>query len=110
MSIRPSIEIDGRRLEIPYPARVVLDLGLLLVILFDPDAHIPKFGQFNNLVALRRSGKLVWTCPLPTTLTGDCFIAAELTSPDHLLVRSFSSFDLVVDALTGAIEANEFTK
>jgi hypothetical protein len=104
------IRVDEQWIELPFPAKFVLDLGLLVVALLDPDANLAKFGQFRNLLGLRRSGEIIWTAELPTSTTGDCYLAVDQDSADRLRARSFSSFDVVIDALTGAIESKEFTK
>ena len=104
-----TVEIDGRTHHLIAPAKLVIDVGLLVVVLLDPDAHIPKFGQFENIVALRRGGEECWRAELPTTTTGDCYLAARLHG-DTISARSFSSYDVELDALTGRILSKEFSK
>lgn len=89
---------------------MVLDLGVVLIVLFDPDSFIPKVGQFRNLVAIRRTGELLWEGQLPTTTTGDCYLTVEYVDKHRLRARAFSSFVVDLDALTGLIEGKEFVK
>jgi hypothetical protein len=49
------LTIDGERHRLPFPIAAIVDLGLLVVVLYDPDSNIKEFGQFENLVAKRLS-------------------------------------------------------
>jgi hypothetical protein len=87
----------------------VIDLGLLVVVLFDPDSNTAKFGQFPNLVALRRDGSEFWVAELPSTSTGECYYRVR-EGGGQLLASSVRSIEVEIDPLTGKLVSREFTK
>lgn len=98
----------GRRFDFEYPVRAAFWLNASLVVLFDSDARLEKFGQFPNLIAVDESGKRLWVAELPTTKTGDHYYRIASTEP--LVAYSFSSYDCEIDVDTGRIRTREFTK
>jgi len=69
--------VDGVEHSCEWPIEKVLDLGLLVVVMFDPDAEQRKSGQFRNVVACRRDGSGFWIADVRTTETGDRFTAVR---------------------------------
>jgi hypothetical protein len=103
------LTIDGQRHSMPYPIEAVRDLGLLVVVLFDPGANLSKFGQFPNLVAVRRDGSVFWTAELPSSTTGECYYKVR-GADDEITAYSFGSYIVQIDPLTGRILSKEFVK
>ena len=77
-------------------------------MLFDPDAYTEKFGQFQNLIALKETGELIWKAELPTTTSGDRYYKIAKRLP--LVAYSIYSYQCEIDPATGKIKARTFIK
>ena len=103
------LTIDGQRHRMPFPIAEIADLGTLVVVLQDPDSNIQKFGQFANLIAVRRDGSLLWTAELPSSKTGECYYRLRIEA-GRIIAYSTGSFVVEVDSQTGRITQREFVK
>lgn len=103
------LTVDGEKHRLAFPIVEAIDLGLLVVVLFDPDSNTRKFGQFPNLIAVRRDGSEFWVAELPNTSSGECYYRVREAS-GHLVASSFHSTEAEIDALTGKLISQEFTK
>jgi hypothetical protein len=99
---------DGRRFDFEHPVQEAWWWEDLLIVLFDPDAHSERFGQFPNLVAVDVNGTRRWVAELPTTTTGDRYY--RIASREPLVAYALSSHDCEIDLRTGRIVRREFTK
>ena len=68
------LEIDGKVLETPFPVEKAWLDGGYVIVLFDPESNMRKFGQFPNLVAYSPDGREIWKAELPTHESGDCYL------------------------------------
>jgi hypothetical protein len=100
--------INGRSFELEHPISEAFELYGKIIVLLNPDAYMEKFGQFQNLIALKETGELLWKAELPTTNSGDCYY--KIASQLPLLVYSFSSWECEIDPATGRINARTFFK
>ena len=103
-----TISIDGRVVQLQHQIIDAFEQEDLVVVLFDPNAYLEKFGQFPNLVALGRDGELRWTAELPTNTSGDRYY--KLASNIPLVACSIYSWECEIDPSTGRIRAREFYK
>lgn len=103
-----TITINGKLINLNYPVLLAYVALSKIIVLFNPDAYIPKFGQFQNLVAIDVEGNTLWTAELPTSYTGDCYY--KITSQIPLKALSFQSFECDIDLDTGKIVSKEFVK
>ena len=102
------VEASGKKVALEHEVISAFESSGKIIVLFDPDAHIPKFGQFNNLIALNYNLERLWEAELPTNKTGDCYYS--LISKDPLIALSYESYTCEVDINTGRIVNKEFTK
>jgi hypothetical protein len=98
-----TLRIDGLDLDLPYPISDAFELADRVIVLFDPDAYRETPGQFPNLIAVSRSGTMLWTAELPTTTAGDRYY--KIASRTPLLAYSIYSLECAIDPLTGHIKA-----
>ena len=84
-------------------------MNSLVLVLLDPHSNIRKFGQFRNLVALRRDGSLAWTAQLPETTTGDHYYTLKQID-ERIVANSFSGFVTDIDPDTGIVINRSFVK
>lgn len=103
------LTVDGNKHRLAFPIVEAIDLGLLVVVLFDPDSNTSKFGQFPNLIAVRRDGSQFWVAELPNTSSGECYYSVREAN-GHLVANSFHSTEVVIDTLTGKLISREFMK
>ncbi len=100
--------VDGSSLDTEYPVSNAFCDGSKLIVLFDPDSKINKFGQFANLIAVDILGRTIWTAELPTTETGDAYY--RIVSQNPLVAYSVCSFSCEIDLDTGKIKHKSFYK
>ena len=93
------IVVGDAKITAPHPVVYAAALGSRVVVLYDPDSRLEKFGQFNNLVALTHAGEEIWEAELPTTMSGDSYY--EVVSVSPLRARSVKSYECVIDPGTG---------
>lgn len=79
--------------------------GNRCVILLDPDGW--KEPTFENLLCVNSAAHLIWRAELPQT--HDAYVRAEWCA-DKLRAWSWSGYKVQLDADTGRILADEFTK
>ncbi len=103
-----TLDVKGKSIELEYPVRDAFMLGDKIIVLFDPNAYIEKFGQFRNLIALTEDGDRLWSAELPTNQSGDTYFRVSSRNP--LVANSFHSFDCEIDESTGRIRKKVFTK
>lgn len=103
-----TIDLDGRRVALPFPIKEAFALGEKVIVLFDPDANLGKHGQFRNLIALNTAGEHLWTAELPTDKPSDVFYRVISHAP--LKADSFCSFECEIDPETGRIKSKTFFK
>jgi len=100
--------VDGRSWHVEYPILQAFPVGEKIVVLYDPDAFLEKFGQFPNLVAFNPEGKKLWVAQLPTNESGYCYWRIYLK--DGLMADSFKSFSCSIDEASGKIQSKVFYK
>lgn len=93
--------LDGKLIDLEYPILDAHEYDDLIVVLFDPDANIRKWGQFHNLIALSKNGERLWEAERPTTETGDSYYAVTSWTP--LVALSLRSYECEIDPKTGVI-------
>ncbi|MFC1748567.1 hypothetical protein ACFL2V_07140 [Pseudomonadota bacterium] len=103
-----SVTIAGVTITLEHVVLIAFELKGKVIVLFDPDEYIPKFGQFNNFIALDLEGAKMWEAELPTTETGDCYF--KVSSREPLIVNSYKSYVCEIDSDTGKIISKNFTK
>ena len=106
--VENSITVNSKKFDLAYPIKTAFALDDKVIVLFDPDSYIPKFGQFQNLIALNGMGNEIWKAELPTTLSGDCYY--EIASKNPLKVYSFKSYECEIDLDTGKLKNKIFFK
>lgn len=102
------ILINGKTLELEYPAINAFRIDDIIVVLFDPESYTKKYGQFHNLIAIAPSGKVLWKAELPTTTSGDRYY--KIVSQKPLISLSVYSMKCEIDSATGRISARSFFK
>lgn len=102
------IEINNIKVRLDHPVIDAFIIDEKVVVLFDPDDYIPKYGQFKNLIALNYLGEILWVAELPTTGTGDCYI--KIISKNPIKAISYRSQICEINESTGKIVSKEFTK
>jgi hypothetical protein len=102
------ITVNGNNIKLDYPIQTAFLLGDKIIVLYDPDSYVPKFGQFQNLLAIDLNGKEIWKAELPTTMTGDCYY--KIASKNPLKAYSFKSYECEIDLDTGRIKNKTFLK
>ena len=102
--------IDGLEYPLEWAIEAAIDLGLLVVVMFEPEAQQLKWGQFANIAAFRRDGQPFWTAELPTSETGDRYYSLAVGDGQVLKANSVKSYRITLDPLTGRILEREFTK
>jgi hypothetical protein len=103
-----TLHIDGRSFELDYPIAEAFELHGRVIVLFDPDAYTEKFGQFQNLIALKETGDLLWKAELPTADSGDRYYKIANRLP--LVAYSIYSYECEIAPATGKIKARTFIK
>ena len=94
--------------QVAYPILQALSVGDKIIVLYDPDAHLEKFGRFSNLAAFNLEGENLWMAQLPTNESGDCYWRIYLK--DGLMADSFKSFSCRIDESNGNIQSKVFYK
>jgi hypothetical protein len=102
------LHIDGRSFDLEYPIAEAFELDGRVIALFDPDAYTEKFGQFQNLIALKETGELLWKAELPTNDSGDRYYKIAERRP--LVAYSIYSYNCEIDPATGKIKDRIFIK
>ena len=103
-----NVVIDGAVIPLQYDVMDAFQLKGMVVVLFDPDSFIPKFGQFKNLIAIDSIGNLLWEAQLPTSESGDCYY--KLISKEPLKALSFKSYSCEINLSDGSVSSKDFTK
>jgi hypothetical protein len=103
-----TLHIDGRSFDLEYPIAEAFELDGRVIVLFDPNAYTEKFGQFQNLIALKETGDLLWKAELPTHDSGDCYYKIANRLP--LVAYSIYSYECEIAPATGKIKARTFIK
>lgn len=99
---------DGEYLELKHLILEAYTTGEIAVVLFDPDTYEEKWGQFPNLVAVKKNGDLLWTAELPTNTSGDRYY--RIASQIPLVVYSIFSEECEIDLAAGKIKTRKFFK
>lgn len=102
------IVIDGVTTLLQHEIIKAFVLKDKIIVLFDPDSFIPKFGQFKNLLAIGIDGCLLWEAQLPTTESGDCYY--KVISERPLKALSYKSYSCEIDVNNGSVIVKDFTK
>jgi hypothetical protein len=103
-----TLHIDGQSFNLEFPISEAFELNGVVIVLFNPDAYTEKFGQFQNLIALKETGELLWKAELPTTTSGDRYYKIARRLP--LVAYSIYSYECEIDPATGKIKAQTFLK
>ena len=103
-----SLTVGERFWRVEYPILQAFPLGEKIIVLYDPDAHLEKFGQFPNLVAFNPEGEKLWVAQLPTNESGDSYWRIYLK--DGLMADSIYSFSCRIDEANGKIQSKVFYK
>ena len=102
------VDVEGKQFRLLYPIKEAFALADKVIVLFDADANLGRQGQFKNLIALSRTGELLWTAELPTDKPSDVYY--RIISRLPLKADSFCSFECEIDPTTGKIRHKEFFK
>ena len=109
------LPVDGRTIHLEsggvllaYPITTAVQVGDLVLVLYDPGASKQKFGVFENVVGLSLDGHTRWEAQLPSSTTGDRYV--ELAVGDQIVAYSWSGFRCVLDADSGRIVSAEFLR
>ncbi len=105
---KDTVTISGLTIQFNYIVMMAFEVMGKVIVLFDPDELIPKFGQFNNLIAIDMHGIKLWEAELPTSDTGDCYYKISSKSP--LRAISYKSYICEIDLNSGRIISKSFTK
>ena len=101
--------VNEVQLNLDYPVSEAFLIESKIIVLFDPDSNLQRFGQFANLIALdAQTHDLIWTSELPTTETGDAYY--KITSRKPLVAFSVCSYSCEIDLETGKISNKTFYK
>jgi len=103
-----TLRIDGQSFNLEYPISEAFELNGRIIVLFNPDACTENFGQFQNLIALKETGELLWKAELPTTTSGDRYYKVAKRIP--LVAYSVYSYECEIDPATGKIKARPLFK
>lgn len=106
--VRNSLKINSKNIKLDHPILTAFAFEDKIIILYDPDSYMPKFGQFPNLLAIDINGKEVWRAELPTMTTGDCYY--KIVSENPLKALSFHSYECEIDLDTGKLKNKIFLK
>jgi len=105
---KKSLQIDESPLEFEFPISEIVFLKNVFCILFEPGSDNRNWGQFHNLYGININGKIIWKADLPSTKP-DCYWKIKLIG-ENLRAYSFSSYDCIIDPITGKILSSEFYK
>lgn len=103
-----TLTIDGKAYELEHPIANAVKSDDQVIVLYDPDAFTSKVGQFQNLIAVARNGRIRWKAELPSTTTGDRYYRFTLSG--SLWASSVFSEVCEVDLANGRILRKEFVK
>lgn len=82
-----NIYLGANTIIVDYPIAEAFRLKDRIIVLYDPDAYLEKFGQFKNLIGLALDGEIAWTAELPTTMSGDTYYRISSKKPNEGIVR-----------------------
>jgi hypothetical protein len=105
---KEQLTVDGVSRQLEHPILDAFAVGQKIIVLYDPDIHREKFGQFRNLEAFSLDGQKLWTAELPTNESGDSYYRAYFR--DGLMADSWKSFACKLDEATGKIQNRAFYK
>ncbi len=110
-----NLTFEGRRLKIDdisihldyniAETRIINDLAIV-ILKFDELA--PKHRQFQNCIALDKSGKQIWIAEHPTNQSADSYVNFMGTHDNRLW--NFGCYVCSLDFNTGKLLNAEFTK
>ena len=98
------LNVDGVQFTLDYPIQEAFEYDDSIVVLFRPESK--KTGQFQNLIALSRVGRIKWTADLPTSETVEAYYSVEPGTP--LIAGSFCGYRCEIDPRTGRILCKTF--
>lgn len=93
---------DGYSVE---TSSVTADGNVLVLLKF----AAKKFADFNNLVLLSNSGRVIWRAELPEPSSGDAYTEFELSN-HRLLANSWSGHRVKINLLDGKLISRKFVK
>ncbi|MBY0273458.1 MAG: hypothetical protein K2X02_08675 [Alphaproteobacteria bacterium] len=99
----------SKELDYPIQSIIYLENKQYLIVLYDRDSNIRKWGQFPNIICLDSKGEKIWTVELPTTDTGDSYSRMQFKN-GKLIADSWCSFSCEINVNTGKIIESIFTK
>jgi hypothetical protein len=105
-----NLTVGNRSWQVPYPILQAQVLGNKVIVLYDPDSHTEKFGQFPNLVAFGFDGEQLWKAELPTNESQDCYYQFKYSRWNGLEADSWKSFSCKIDESNGKIKSKVFYK
>ncbi|MDR1449462.1 MAG: hypothetical protein LBI84_04555 [Propionibacteriaceae bacterium] len=79
----------------------VVPAGDLVLVLLTPEGDAWK--PVKNLLAVTRSGDVVWRAELPSHSGGDCYVAAVVGEDGQVTAVSWSGYRVTLDAASGRI-------
>jgi hypothetical protein len=103
-----TLTVDGQAHQLEHRILDAIEYDDRVVVLFDPNAHVEKFGQFRNRIAISRHGTRLWVAELPTSTSGDRYY--RIVRENSLRASSIYSLVCEIDPATGQILAKEFVK
>ena len=107
--VAQTLVVGDKTFQMPYPVADAFAAAAMVIVLFDPDSALSRFGQFRNLTAIDPlTGEQVWVAELPSSTTGDRYY--KLASREPLVAYSVKSFVCTIDPTTGKISEKDFVK
>ena len=103
-----TLSIDKRIITLDHDIKSAYLESDKIIVLYNPDSNLSKFGQFRNLFAIDLNGSTLWIAKLPTHNTGDCY--CKILSKNPLTVLSFYSVECRINMDNGEIESATFIK
>lgn len=105
-----TLTVGNRSWQVAYLILQAQVVGNKVIVLYDPDSHTEKFGQFPNLVAFSFEGEQLWEAELPTNESQDCYYQFRYSWLSGLEADSWKSFSCKIDESNGKIESKVFYK
>ena len=103
------LKVLDSEIKFDYPIEKAELFKDKIIILLDSDSNLRAWGQFPNLYGVDFKGKILWLAELPTTDTGDSYHSFSLTDKG-IKAYAASSYECIIDPLTGKIMEKIFTK
>jgi hypothetical protein len=99
---------DGKVLNVSaLDVQVLPDDASALVLL---DYMEMGTGPVPNLVNVLHDGSLMWVADLPNTAASECYVPVEVSATGDVIANTGNAFRVSIDAQTGKVLRQEFSK